>query len=59
MLLSSSAGEAPSAGASRRAARPPRRRLRGPSSLSVAQLGPVEQVERRAADEHPRQAARR
>lgn len=54
-----SAGETPSAGASRGAARPPHRRVRGPSPLPVAQLRPVEQMELHAVDEHPRQAARR
>ena len=54
-----SSGEASSPGASCGAARPPRRRLRGASSLPLAQLRPVERVEQHAADEHPRQAAGR
>lgn len=50
-------GETPAAGASRGAARTPRRRLRGPSSLPVAQLRSVEQVELHAVNEFPHQAA--
>lgn len=50
------AGEAVAAGAPGGAAQPPRGRLPGPGPLPLQELAAVEQVERRHADERPRQA---